>query len=80
LEALIRFSDEELILQELFRRIVTMMTDGMVEGYKFLPDPDAVAAAVLKNSTWAVSALIWKWIVFISSLIQSWLWNKKNYC
>ena len=58
LEALIRFSDEELKHQELFRRNETMMSDGMPEGYKFLPDPDAVAAAVLKNSTWAVLALI----------------------
>ena len=58
LEALIRFSDEELKHQELFRRIEKMMADGMAEGYKFLPDPDAVAAAVLQNSTWAVLALI----------------------
>ena len=58
LEALIRFSDEELKHQELFRRVETMMADGMPEGYKFLPDPDMVAAAVLKNSTWAVLALI----------------------
>jgi hypothetical protein len=58
LEALIRFSDEELKHQELFRRIETMMADGMPEGYKFQPDPDTVAAAVLKNSTWAVLALI----------------------
>jgi DNA-binding Lrp family transcriptional regulator len=58
LEALIRFSDEELKHQALFRRIEKMMADGMPKGYKFLPDPDAVAAAVLKNSTWAVLALI----------------------
>lgn len=58
LEALIRFSDEELKHQELFRRIEKMMADGMPEGYKFLPDPDAVAAAILQNSTWAVLALI----------------------
>jgi len=58
LEALIRFSDEELKHQELFRRIEKMMADGMAEGYKFLPDPDAVAAAVLNNSSWAVLALI----------------------
>jgi hypothetical protein len=55
---LIRFSDEELKHQELFRRIETMMANGMPEGYKFLPDPDEVAAAVLQNSTWAVLALI----------------------
>lgn len=58
LEALIRFSDEELKHQALFRRIEKMMADGMPEGYKFLPDPDSVAAAVLKNSSWAVLALI----------------------
>ena len=58
LEALIRFSDEELKHQELFRRIEEMMADGMPEGYKFLPDPDEVAAAVLNNSSWAVLALI----------------------
>ena len=58
LEALIRFSDEELKHQELFRRIEKMMADGMPDGYKFLPDPDTVAAAVLKNSSWAVLALI----------------------
>jgi hypothetical protein len=58
LEALIRFSDEELKHQELFRRIEKMMADGMPNGYQFLPDPDGVAAAVLKNSSWAVLALI----------------------
>jgi len=58
LEALIRFSDEELKHQELFRRIETMMANGMPEGYKFLSDPDEVAEAVLQNSTWAVLALI----------------------
>ncbi len=58
LEALIRFSDEELKHQELFRRIETMMANGMSEGYNFLPDPDEVAEAVLQNSTWAVLALI----------------------
>ena len=58
LESLVRFTDEELKHQELFRRIEQMMGDGMPKGYKFLPDPDAVAAAVLKNSTWAVLALI----------------------
>ncbi len=58
LEALVRFTDEELKHQELFRRIEKMMAEGMPAGYQFLPDPDEVAAAVLKNSTWAVLALI----------------------
>lgn len=58
LEALVRFSDEELKHQILFRRIEPMIAAGMPEGYVFLPDPDAVAEAVLKNSTWAVMGLI----------------------
>jgi hypothetical protein len=58
LEALIRFTDEELKHQTLFRRIEKMMADGMAPGYQFLPDPDQVAAAVLEKSTWAVLALI----------------------
>ena len=58
LEALVRFSDEELKHQELFRRIEKMMAGGMPEGYQFLFDPSEVAAVVLKKSTWAVLALI----------------------
>jgi DNA-binding Lrp family transcriptional regulator len=57
LESLVRFSDEELKHQELFRRVEKMVADGMPEGYKFLPDPNEVAAAVLEKSTWAVMAL-----------------------
>ncbi len=58
LEALIRFCDEEIKHQDLFRRVEILMAKGMPEGYTFLPDPNAVAEAVLKNSTWAVLALI----------------------
>lgn len=58
LEALVRFCDEELKHQELFRRIEPMMSVGMPEGYRFLPDPNQVAAAVLANSTWAVLGLM----------------------
>lgn len=58
LESLVRFCDEELKHQMLFRKIEPMMAAGMPDGYTFLPDPDAVAEAVLKNSTWAVMGLI----------------------
>ncbi len=58
LEALVRFCDEELKHQELFRRIEPMLAVGMPEGYRFLHQPDKIAAAVLKKSTWAVLALI----------------------
>jgi hypothetical protein len=58
LEALVRFCDEELKHQDLFRRIEPMLAVGMPEGYRFPHQPDAVAAAVLEKSTWAVLALI----------------------
>jgi hypothetical protein len=57
LEALVRFSDEELKHQEMFRRIEAMIAPGMPAGYRFLPQPDEVASAVLGKSTWAVLAL-----------------------
>jgi hypothetical protein len=57
LEALVRFTDEEIKHQEMFRRIERMIAQGMPEGYSFMPEPNAVAAAVLGKSTWAVLAL-----------------------
>jgi hypothetical protein len=57
LEALVRFSDEELKHQALFRRIDTMVGDVLPDGYRFDVDPDAVAHVVLGKSTWAVLAL-----------------------
>ncbi|MEA3273733.1 MAG: hypothetical protein U9Q81_00215 [Pseudomonadota bacterium] len=57
LEALIRFSDEELKHQEMFRRVERMIGDGQPEGYSFVPDPNEVASVVLSKSTWAVLAL-----------------------
>lgn len=57
LEALVRFTDEELKHQELFRRIERLAAAGMPAGYQFLPTPNAVASQVLEASTWAVLAL-----------------------
>ena len=57
LEALIRFSDEELKHQELFRRLEVMIGKGMPAGYTFLPQPDDVASVVLTKSTWSVLGL-----------------------
>jgi DNA-binding Lrp family transcriptional regulator len=57
LEALVRFSDEELKHQALFRRIDKMVGDVLPDGYRFDVDPNAVAHAVLGKSTWAVLAL-----------------------
>ncbi len=57
LEALVRFSDEELKHQELFRRIEAMIASGMPAGYRMVADANDVARAVLSKSTWAVLAL-----------------------
>jgi hypothetical protein len=57
LEALIRFSDEEIKHQELFRRVEAMIAQGMVDGYQFLPQPNEVAEVVLGKCTWSVLAL-----------------------
>jgi hypothetical protein len=57
LEALVRFSDEELKHQELFRRIEKLVAQSMPAGYRFRMQPDEVAGAVLGKGTWAVLAL-----------------------
>ncbi|MFL6548039.1 MAG: diiron oxygenase [Povalibacter sp.] len=57
LEALLRFSGEELKHQELFRRMEVMMGAHMPSGYRRMADPNDVARAVLAASTWSVLAL-----------------------
>ena len=57
LEALVRFTDEELKHQELFRKLEEMMGACMPAGYRFAPQPNVVAGLVLGRSTWAVLAL-----------------------
>ena len=65
LEALVRLGDEEIKHQELFRRIERMSAEGMPSGYTFVPEPNAVASAVLAKSTWAVLALTCHIEVFV---------------
>jgi len=57
LEALVRFSDEELKHQALFRRIDAMVGEVLPDGYRFDVEPNAVAHAVLGKNTWAVLML-----------------------
>jgi hypothetical protein len=57
LEALVRFTDEELKHQELFRRLEVMFGPEMPAGYTFMPKANDVAGAVLSKCTWAVLAL-----------------------
>jgi hypothetical protein len=56
-EALVRFSDEELKHQALFRRVEAMVGEVLPKGYRFDIDSDAVARAVLSKCTWAVLVL-----------------------
>ena len=56
-ESLVRFTDEELKHQELFRRLEKLMAAGMPAGYDFVPAPNEVASVVLSKSTWAVLGL-----------------------
>jgi hypothetical protein len=57
LEALVRFSDEELKHQELFRRIELLAANAMPPGYQRVADGNEIARVVLGKSTWAVLAL-----------------------
>jgi hypothetical protein len=57
LEALVRFTDEELKHQALFRRVEALTAEAMPPGYSFAWDPNQVAAAVLSKSSWAVLGL-----------------------
>src|SRR5499426_1772165 len=65
LEAVVRFTDEELKHQELFRRVEAMIGNGMPAGYAFAHDANAVAGAVLSKSNWAVLALICHIEIFV---------------
>lgn len=57
LEALVRFSDEELKHQALFRRMEKLAAADMPPGYKVTAEANDVAQVVLGKSTWAVLAL-----------------------
>ena len=64
LEALVRFSDEELKHQELFRRIEALSAEKMPAGYRVAADANDVAQVVLSKSTWAVMALTYHVEIF----------------
>jgi hypothetical protein len=57
LEALVRFTDEELKHQEMFRRMEKLAAEVMPAGYLFLPDSNEVTRVVLSKSTWSVLGL-----------------------
>ena len=57
LEALVRFSNDEIKHQELFRRMETMIGSQMPAGYRQVANSNDVARAVLAASSWSVLAL-----------------------
>jgi len=64
LEALVRFSDEEIKHQEMFRRVESLAAAAMPPGYAVMADPNAVAQFVLGKSTWSVLALTYHIEIF----------------
>jgi hypothetical protein len=67
LEALVRFTGEEIKHQELFRRMEKMIGEQMPAGYRQMANPSDVARAVLAASTWAVLALTCHIELFVQS-------------
>ena len=66
-EALVRFTNDELKHQELFRRVETMIAARMPPGYRQVANPSDVAHAVLAASTWSVLALTCHIELFVQS-------------
>jgi hypothetical protein len=67
LEALVRFTNDEIKHQELFRRVESMIGEKMPMGYLQTANPSDVAGAVLGASTWAVLALTCHIELFVQS-------------
>jgi len=67
MEALVRFTNDELKHQELFRRVEQMIADKMPLGYLQTANASDVARAVLAASTWAVLALTCHIELFVQS-------------
>lgn len=79
-EALVRFTEEELKHQEMFRRLETMAARSMPSGYTFVPQPNDVARAVLAASNWAVLGLICHIEIFVLHHYQSSIDPERQIC
>lgn len=67
MEALVRFTNDELKHQELFRRVEMMIGEKMPMGYRQVANASDVARAVLAASTWSVLALTCHIELFVQS-------------
>jgi hypothetical protein len=79
-EALVRFTDEELKHQELFRRLDRMAAEVLPAGYDYKPQPNEVASAVLAASNWAVLGLICHIEIFVLSHYRSSIEPEQTIC
>ncbi len=80
MEALTRFSAEELKHQELFRRIETMLAEQLPPGHRQVADPNDVARAVLAASTWSVLALTCHIELFVQAHYQESIGPRDELC
>jgi hypothetical protein len=80
LEGLVRFSNEEIKHQELFRRIESMLAARMPEGYAQVADPNDVARAVLSKSTWSVLALTCHIELFVQAHYEQSIAPREEIC
>ena len=67
MEALVRFTNDELKHQELFRRVEQLIGEKMPLGYRQVANANDVARAVLAASTWSVLALTCHIELFVQS-------------
>jgi P-aminobenzoate N-oxygenase AurF len=79
-EALVRFTNDELKHQELFRRMEAMMGEQMPAGYRQVADPNDVARAVLASSTWSVLALTCHIELFVQAHYQESIAPREEVC
>jgi hypothetical protein len=80
LEGLVRFSNEELKHQELFRRMETMLAARMPAGYAKVAEPNDVARIVLGKSTWSVLALTCHIELFVQSHYEQSIAPRQEIC
>jgi hypothetical protein len=80
LEALVRFSNDEIKHQELFRRMEAMIGSQMPAGYLQVANPNDVARAVLAASSWSVLALTCHIELFVQSHYSESIGPREELC
>jgi hypothetical protein len=76
----VRFSNEEIKHQELFRRMEEMLVGHMPAGYRQAVDPNYVARVVLAASTWSVLALTCHIELFVQAHYEESIAPREELC